>query len=104
MGLGYLRVSFKSPSSTFLEGWMAMSKEVDVPRPIVQAPLHKELPVKLRVGRGFSVPELKAVGLDVKRARRLGLKVDERRDSRHEENVNILKEFLAKIPQSSRTR
>jgi len=81
-----------------------MSNEVEVPRPIVQAPLHKELPVKLRVGRGFSVSELKAVGLDVKRARGLGLKVDERRDSCHEENVRMLREFLAKIPQSSRTK
>jgi len=80
-----------------------MSKEVEVPRPIVQAPLRKELPVKLRVGRGFSVPELKAVGLDVRRARRLGLRVDERRDSCHEENVKMLKGFLAKMPQSSRT-
>ena len=82
---------------------MAMSKEVEVPRPIVQAPLRKELPVKLRVGRGFSVPELKAVGLDVRRARRLGLRVDERRDSCHEENVRALKEFLAKISQSSKS-
>jgi len=80
-----------------------MSKDVEIPRPIVQAPLHKELPIKLRVGRGFSIPELKAVGLDVKRARRLGLRVDERRDSRHEENVRALKGFLAKISQSSKS-
>jgi large subunit ribosomal protein L13e len=77
-----------------------MSKDIEVPRPIVQAPLRKELPVKLRTGRGFSVPELNAVGLDVKKARKLGLKVDERRDSCHEENVKALKEFLAKTPQS----
>jgi len=82
---------------------MAVSKDVDVPKPIVQAPLYKELPIKLRVGRGFSLPELKAVGLDAKRARRLGLRVDERRDSCHEENVRALKEFLAKTSQSSRS-
>jgi len=82
---------------------MAMSKDVEVPKPIVQAPLHKELPIKLRFGRGFSIPELKTVGLDVKKARKLGLRVDERRDSCHEENVRALKEFLAKISQSSKS-
>jgi large subunit ribosomal protein L13e len=76
-----------------------MSKEAGALRPIVRAPLRKELPAKLRIGRGFSVLELKAVGLDVKKARRLGLRVDERRDSCHEENVKALKEFLARTPQ-----
>ncbi len=80
-----------------------MSKDVEAPRPVVQAPLHKELPVKLRSGRGFSMSELKAAGLDVKRARKMGLRVDERRDSCHEENVKALKEFLAKTLQLTRT-
>jgi len=79
-----------------------MSKDVEAPRPIVQAPLRKELPIKLRSGRGFSIPELKAVGLDVKRARKLGLRVDERRDSCHEENVKALEEFLTKASKPQR--
>jgi len=74
-----------------------MGLEVEPPKSMVQMPLHKELPVRFRAGRGFSIPELKAVGLDVKRARRLGLKVDERRNSCHEANVNALKEFLSKM-------
>jgi large subunit ribosomal protein L13e len=76
-----------------------MSKDIKPPRPIVQAPLHKELPARLRTGRGFSIPELKAVGLDVKKARKLGLRVDERRDTCHEENVKALKKLLARASQ-----
>jgi len=72
------------------------------PKPIVQMPLHKELPIKTRVGRGFSIPELKAVGLDVKKARKLGLRVDERRDTCHEENVKALREFLEKMRQAQK--
>jgi len=53
-----------------------------------------------REARGFSVEELKLAGLSVREARKLGLYVDERRKSVHEENVNILKEFLKKIKSS----
>lgn len=73
-----------------------MSKDTGALRPIVRAPLRKELPARLRTGRGFSVLELKAVGLDVKKARKLGLRVDERRNSCHKENVKVLKEFFGK--------
>ena len=51
----------------------------------------------VRIGRGFSVGELKEVGLDVKKARKLGLYVDERRKSIHKENIEILKEFIKSI-------
>jgi len=47
-----------------------------------------------RAGRGFSVGELKSVGLSVKDARKLGLRVDLRRRSVHEENVKLLREYL----------
>ncbi len=78
-----------------------MSSGLEIPKPMVQMPLHKGLPIKIRVGRGFSISELKATGLDVKKARKLGLRVDERRDTRHEANVNALKEFLKKAASSS---
>ncbi|RJX16387.1 50S ribosomal protein L13e [Candidatus Bathyarchaeota archaeon] len=52
---------------------------------------------KIRVGRGFSKEELKEVGLSVKDARKLGLYVDERRSSKHEENIQMLKEWLKKL-------
>lgn len=80
-----------------------MPESIKVPESVVKVPLRKGLPTKTRVGRGFSLPELKAVGLDIKKSRKLGLKVDERRDSCHEENVKLLKEFLEKEAQKTRS-
>ncbi|MEM1547821.1 MAG: ribosomal protein L13e [Thermoproteota archaeon] len=48
----------------------------------------------LRKARGFSIGELKEAGLNIDKARRLGIPIDLRRKSNHEENVNRLKEFL----------
>lgn len=50
---------------------------------------------KVRKGKGFSRGELKAVNLSVKEARKLGIPVDERRSTIHDENVKTLKTFLA---------
>ncbi len=47
-----------------------------------------------RVGRGFSIGELKAAGVTLDMARRLGIYVDKRRKSVHEENVEALKKLL----------
>ena len=47
-----------------------------------------------RVGRGFSIGELKAAGITLDMARRLGIYVDKRRKSIHEENVEALKKIL----------
>lgn len=78
-----------------------MSESIKVPEPVVQVPSRRELPIKVRVGRGFSLPELKAVGLNIKRAMKLGLRVDGRRSSCHENNVKLLKEFLDKRDQET---
>ncbi len=66
---------------------------VKTPRLISQG----KLPPKWREGRGFSILELKEVGLTIDKARRLGLYVDVRRKSKHEVNVKLLREFLESL-------
>lgn len=51
----------------------------------------------LREGNGFSLTELKEAGLTVAQAKRLGVRVDERRRSLHAFNVQALRE-LQKAP------
>ncbi len=73
---------------------------IEPPKAIVKKPRLRKLgPIDpgLREGRGFSLGELKAVGLDPKRAMKLGLYVDKRRKTVHEWNVKALKEFLEKL-------
>ncbi|ADN50288.1 50S ribosomal protein L13E [Vulcanisaeta distributa DSM 14429] len=50
-----------------------------------------------RVGRGYSVGEVRAVGLTVDEARILGIKVDTNRDTVWDINVQRLKDWLNKI-------
>jgi large subunit ribosomal protein L13e len=50
--------------------------------------------VKQRVGKGFSLGELKAVGLSVEQARKLKLKVDKRRSTVHPWNIEALQQYL----------
>ena len=49
---------------------------------------------RVRRGRGFSREELKALNLTLKRALRLGIPIDPRRRSRHEENIEALRRLL----------
>jgi len=67
-------------------------------------------PNTVREGRGFSLAEIQAVGLNAGEAQILGIPVDLRRKSTHEENVEILKEFVAsakeneiKVPKPKQT-
>ncbi|MEM1583656.1 MAG: ribosomal protein L13e [Nitrososphaerota archaeon] len=69
-------------------------------RPIVKRK-HEDA-LKIRVGRGFSVNELRKVGLSVREARKIGLYVDERRKSSHEENVEELKNYLSSLRSSKK--
>ena len=55
---------------------------------------------KTREGRGFSQKELRSVGLSLGHALKMGIGVDKHRRSIHEENVKLLKEYLAKLEES----
>jgi len=70
-------------------------------RPIVNCPTQR-YNSKVRLGRGFSLEELKAAGIvNGKYARTIGIAVDHRRYNRSEEklqiNVDRLKEYLSKL-------
>lgn len=69
-------------------------------RPVVHGQTQK-YNAKVRLGRGFTVDELKAVGFSSKYARTVGIAVDERRINRCEEsynaNVERLKEYQSKL-------
>ena len=71
-------------------GDYTMSFSIDA-KPVVKSP--KDFPP--RKGRGFTRSELKSAELSVKEARDMGLMVDLRRKTLHEENVEILKKYVA---------
>lgn len=52
---------------------------------------------KWRVGSGFSIGEIKSLGLNVYQARLLGIYVDKRRKSTWPQNVENLKKWLADV-------
>ena len=49
---------------------------------------------KARCGKGFSGEELKKAGLSFKDALRLGIPIDSKRRTAHEENVEAIETFL----------
>ncbi|MEM1575249.1 MAG: ribosomal protein L13e [Nitrososphaerota archaeon] len=51
---------------------------------------------KKRIGRGFSINELKEAGITIDEARKIGIYIDYRRKSKHEENIKKLKELIKK--------
>lgn len=53
--------------------------------------------MRKRVGKGFSKGELKAVNLSFKEALKLGLPIDIRRRTVHEENIETLKNYLTQL-------
>jgi len=69
-------------------------------RPIVRCPTFK-YNTKVRAGRGFTIDELKAAGLNKRVARTFGIAVDYRRRNKAVEslqlNVQRLKEYRAKL-------
>ena len=60
-------------------------------KPVVYAPTPKK---QLRVGRGFSLEEIKLAGLTLHKAKLLEIPIDQRRQTTHPQNVEMLKEHL----------
>merc|ERR1712198_487787 len=69
-------------------------------RPVVRCPTFK-YNTKVRMGRGFTLEELKAAGISAKKARTIGISVDHRRKNKSTEslqaNVQRLKEYQSKL-------
>jgi len=59
---------------------------------------------KRRSGKGFSREELKKAGLSLKEALRLGIPVDSRRRTVHEDNINAVKRLLEGKKASSKSK
>lgn len=73
---------------------------IEAPIPLVKSPRlirQGRLPPRVRQGRGFSVGEIREVGLSPKEARLLGIYVDERRKSVYPGNVKALRDYLNEI-------
>ncbi len=70
------------------------------PEVIVKAPKTR----KARKGKGFSVAELTSSGLSIPQARKLKLRVDERRSTKWPENIEVLKTFLKQTEQKTEKR
>ena len=69
-------------------------------RPAVRPPTQRSN-YKVRLGRGFTVEELKEVGVSAAKARTIGISVDKRRRNKSveakETNVLRLKEYMSKL-------
>ncbi|KAJ1915048.1 60S ribosomal protein L13 [Mycoemilia scoparia] len=85
-------------------------RPVDLLRPAVRCPTIK-YNRKVRAGRGFTLEELKAAGVNPREALSIGIAVDTRRRNRSEESLNLnvqrLKAYKAKLivlPRSGKKR
>lgn len=75
-------------------------RPADALRPVVRCPTIK-YNRKVRAGRGYTIAELKAAGVNPLEARGIGISVDKRRHNRSQEgfnaNVQRLKNYKAKL-------
>ena len=57
---------------------------------------------KQSIGQGFSPNELKEAGINKQQAKQIGLRVDVKRKSMHQENVNCIKAHSKATPKSTK--
>lgn len=55
-------------------------------------------------GKGFSPNELKEAGVNKQRAKQLGIRVDIKRKSTHQENVDCIKAHVKATPKTSKPK
>jgi len=67
--------------------------------PVVKSPRD----ARPKLGRGFSIDEAKQAGLTIAEARRMGLIVDLRRKTTHQENVDALKQYAKDVKKIAAT-
>lgn len=61
-------------------------------------------PDKQRLGRGFSRDELRKAGTSLAEALKLGIPIDPRRKTMHEDNVAVVETFLKDRKAASKTK
>ena len=67
--------------------------------PVVKSPRD----ARPKIGRGFSMDEAKQAGLTIAEARRMGLIVDLRRKTTHQENIDALKQYAKDVKKIAAT-
>merc|ERR1712198_548025 len=97
----YVRTWFNQPGRKKRRRVARQKKALAIaPRPVVRCPTFK-YNTKVRMGRGFTLEELKAAGISAKKARTVGIAVDIRRRNKCTEslqaNVQRLKEYQSKL-------
>lgn len=103
----YVKTWFNQPARKFKRKQNRIKKAVRVAprpvgslRPVVRCPSFR-YHTKVRAGRGFTLQELKAAGLNAKYARTVGISVDQRRRNKSVESVQVnaqrLKEYQQRL-------
>ncbi len=73
---------------------------IEIPSPIVKKPRlikFRGIDMGIRMGRGYSIGELKAANINISLAKQLNIPLDLRRRSVHKENVENLKKVLEQL-------
>lgn len=90
------RSSKKSKVEVEEKKTVSKKEKTSAPLPIPMVNKAVGIVKRLRKGRGFSIPELSKIGLEPKKARKMGFRVDYRRSTELTHNVDALKKIVVK--------